>query len=273
MDGDIRGSLGKQHCFKDNGANILVVAHLDTVIDTNHFAEAKITGETIYYNPKLDDRLGAYTILDILPRLDVMVDILFTENEEMGMSTAGDFKTDKKYNWIVEFDRKGDDVVSYNYDFEDVLLGYFEVGLGAFSDISALEHLGCKGFNVGVGYHREHFMDSFMKLTEFVSQIARFMIFYNDNRNTYYPHEESDYSWQPIYNSNIDHQESDTIPDWKDEKGIFSNKKCTLHDLGAEWEDRELWCVECGTWKTLDEADIDEQEFFRCPVCQECLVE
>ena len=39
----------------------------------------------------LDDRLGAYIILDLLPKLGINVDVLLTVGEEQGRSTANFF--------------------------------------------------------------------------------------------------------------------------------------------------------------------------------------
>ena len=67
--------------YKQNkGAKILGVAHLDTVLTSNHF-KVKKNGRRVY-NMQLDDRLGVYTMLDLLPQMGIEFDLLLTEGEE-----------------------------------------------------------------------------------------------------------------------------------------------------------------------------------------------
>jgi hypothetical protein len=187
--GKIEGRKGYQHGFLDRGSKVLAVAHLDFVGSKVWFDVAKVSGQHWVMCPSLDDRLGVYTILDFLPSVGIEVDILLTENEERGMSTAKDFTTRKKYNWIVEFDRKGTDVVTYCYTWpKGVLEEYFKKGFGSYSDIADLDWMGCKAMNVGVGYHNEHTDYSFFVVEEWASQMRKFLRFYRDKKNTYYKH-------------------------------------------------------------------------------------
>jgi hypothetical protein len=127
--------------FRDNGASVLGVAHLDTVLNAKPMREGKYV-----IAPQLDDRLGVWILLDLLPSLGVNLDILLTTGEESGNTTAYYFDSIRPYNWIVEFDRAGSDVVMYQYDcdeYADLLGSYgFRVGFGSFSDICAMDHLG-----------------------------------------------------------------------------------------------------------------------------------
>ncbi len=184
------------HLFKDNGADILAVAHLDTVQSTDHFYELFVGGQRWVLNPKLDDRLGVYVILDYLPLYGLNYDILLTEGEETGRSTAGDFvpPEGKQYNWMFQFDRMGEDVVMYDYSCIE-LRGYlerhtFKVGIGSFSDICKLEELGCKGFNVGVGYENYHSLWAIANLAILKRQILRFLSFYVEMHGIRLPHEK-----------------------------------------------------------------------------------
>ena len=201
--GIVIGEIGKQYAYKDNDSSILFVAHLDTVQQCNHFQEINVSGDNLIFNAKLDDRLGVYTILDLLPKLGITADILFTENEEIGQTTAEQFKTDKKYNWIVEFDRTGADAVCYCYDFDKELKPYFTIGRGTFSDISVLESLGCKGFNIGIGYYNEHSQRAYMDVSEYIEQMARFIRFFNDHKNIHYKHEAVKYNELDWHNCRI----------------------------------------------------------------------
>ena len=188
-EGVVVGVEGNQHSFIDNGGSVLAVAHCDFVggNGTNYTA-VKLKSDVMVYCPTLDDRLGVYTVLDLLPAMGIKVDVLLTENEEIGASTAKQFTHGKKYNWIVEFDRCGTDCVSYEYHFDDAE-DYFAQGMGSFSDICLLEHLGCKGFNVGVGYYNEHTQYCNMSVKDYVSQISKFMLLWEDMKDTHYEHQ------------------------------------------------------------------------------------
>ena len=105
--------------FIDNGADTLAVGHLDYV--KYHKA---VMEEGILKCGQLDDRLGVWIILELLPAMGIQSDILLTTNEEKGLSTAGLFdlsvvgKQDHQYNWMYEFDRRGKEVVMYKYEDE-----------------------------------------------------------------------------------------------------------------------------------------------------------
>lgn len=182
--------------FKDNHSKILAVAHLDHVNPTGFQWSGRIElDRAMYFSPYLDDRLGVYTILHVLPALGVNVDILFTMDEENGTSTADLFSTTFKYNWLVEFDRRGEDVVTYRYqdkEWEDKLKSVgFKVGAGTYTDICKLQDLGCKAFNVGVGYENEHNIHSFFVEEVYERQMARFVKFHDKYKETRFPHIKS----------------------------------------------------------------------------------
>ena len=107
--------------FLDNSSDILAIAHYDTV------EQRKPNFEIIYdkidktkirsiKSIQLDDRLGLYIIGEILPQFNCNYDILITDFEEVGNSSAFNFKTDKQYKWIFEFDRHGINPVLYQYE-------------------------------------------------------------------------------------------------------------------------------------------------------------
>jgi hypothetical protein len=169
--------------YKDNGSDILAVGHLDSVCKPEHFSVLKLSHCELIFSPVLDDRLGVYIILDALKQLNINVDILLTEGEEKGKSTAAFFETDKQYNWMVEFDRAGSDVVTYQYEnpeFKAKLesVGY-KVGIGTFSDISALSHLGCSGVNIGIGYESYHSLNANADVDIIYANLAKFKRFYD----------------------------------------------------------------------------------------------
>src|SRR5687767_14937641 len=107
-------SLGESYTTKDGpltyidrGGSVLAVAHLDWVMRR----KPMLSKQGIIQCPQLDDRLGVWVILDVLPAIGVQVDVLLTDSEEVGASTAGYFIPKKDYNWVFSFDRAGMDVV------------------------------------------------------------------------------------------------------------------------------------------------------------------
>lgn len=196
------GKGDDRYIFIDNGAPILAVAHLDTVVDPGkkfNFNVYTRDGIEIIKCPSLDDRVGVYIITVLLPKLlkegDKWADILLTIGEESGKTTARQFKTDKKYNWMVEFDRMGssmsgsEDAVLYTYisnDFKKVLAkyGFERTGHGSFTDISALTNLGCRGLNVAVGYQNNHSTRAWMRTIECEANVAKFLKLYRAEKDT-----------------------------------------------------------------------------------------
>lgn len=184
------------YAFRDNGSSVLAVAHLDTVVrpDQRQCGFLDTADGTVVYSGALDDRLGAYVILDMLPKLDINVDLLLTVGEESGQSTAQFFDPPKRYNWIIEFDRGGTDVVMYQYEDEDtadaVRMTGARVGEGIFSDICYLEHLGAKAFNWGVGYQDYHSTRSHAFLDDTFMMVDHFVDFHEMFADMAWPHEE-----------------------------------------------------------------------------------
>lgn len=189
IDGFVKLNVPKGNLFyKDNGANILAVAHLDFIKD-NSFSYVKlVNNDYVMYSHALDDRLGAWIILNGIPLLakDIKYDILLTDLEESCHSTAQYFEKNKSYNWMFEFDRHGTGCVMYQYDtLESVNMvkGIFTVENGSYSDIAALEHLGCLGFNFGTGYEQEHTPYCNANLQTVMHQINKFALFYEKNKD------------------------------------------------------------------------------------------
>ena len=137
--------------------------------------------------------LGVHLLLDVLPHLGVRFDVLLTDGEERGCSTARWFLPPRKYNWMFSFDRAGTDVVLYQFDTPATrrLLhrSGFRVGVGSYSDITDLWFLGCAGFNFGCGYHRQHKPDCYADLGETRAMVARFVGFWQRNAGRRLPHQ------------------------------------------------------------------------------------
>lgn len=203
------------YLFKDNGSSILAVAHLDTVGPhpqrTCHYTET--ASGPIVFSRALDDRLGAYVLAELLPSMGLTFDLLLTVGEEDGASTAEFFDParhhDRDYNWVIEFDRGGTDVVLYQYHDRHtealVEATGARVSHGAFSDISYMEHLGLKCFNWGVGYRDYHGPKAHVWLDDMFKMVDYFIDFHaehSDNQLIHdprssagYSHGRSDYSY------------------------------------------------------------------------------
>ena len=183
------------YTFKDNDAGILAIAHCDTIYGHKgiDFNIHNIGKNRYYLSPNLDDRLGVYTILDILPKFGIKADILLTTNEESGFTSAMDFKTDKKYKWMMEIDRHG--IIPVCYQYEDIILTNAirsiynqRPDLGSFSDIKSMDELGCKGINFGIGYHNEHTNLCYALESEYKTCLHKIDSFYNKYKNTHFKH-------------------------------------------------------------------------------------
>jgi predicted RNA-binding Zn-ribbon protein involved in translation (DUF1610 family) len=176
--------------YKNNGCDVLAIAHLDSVNYEKHFVTMEWNGLNIAFTTSVDDRIGAYTILDLLPSLGIKTDILLTEGEEIGQSTAWHFEppSGKKYNWMFSFDREGRDVVMYEYEnipSLDLLEEYdFKPSWGSFSDICYLNHLECIGFNFGTGYYDSHMHTAHFAQEHLLEQVEKFVKFFNDLQDT-----------------------------------------------------------------------------------------
>lgn len=155
---EVGGPKDNPYLYANRGRKILAVAHTDVVPNLKPvFEVAPIKGKEkekdYIWTPYGDDRAGVYALLYHLPAMGMKYDLLLTTGEESGRSSAKLFHTDKKYNWIFSFDRRGDDVVMYSYEgsklgegeFFDKLLALFDMrlGVGSYSDIEALQDLKC----------------------------------------------------------------------------------------------------------------------------------
>lgn len=175
------------------GNKILAVSHLDTVIDDRSWF---IDNGRKVFSPMIDNRLGTYILLDLLPEMGIRnYDILLTDREEEGLSTSQFFSSTKKYNWIFSFDRRGTDVVMYQY--ENILSEErlnscgFSLGVGSFSDISFMDFMGVVGFNFGNGCSQEHSYKCNVVVSELLLQIKRFSNFYKRYSSVSMPHVHS----------------------------------------------------------------------------------
>lgn len=253
--------------FKDNGSDILAVAHLDTVMAHERRTANFVSTQAgpVIFSGALDDRLGAYTILELLPKLGLKFDWLLTVGEESGRSTAEYFEspTGKEYNWMIEFDRGGTDVVMYQYDDADLRDLVRKCGArpadGIFSDISYMEHLEIKGLNWGVGYQNYHGPRSHAFLEDYWSMIGHFIKFHDANGDTYLPHDKNKPQWYGAgrgrgssYGSSSMWGDSDYGVGsgykspygerwWDEDDAVSSTTKNDNDEPYKWWEDEQCW--------------------------------
>ena len=196
---------GKQrYWYKNNGSNILGIAHTDCVSKENHFKPVIIPSETIVYSPSLDDRAGVYVMLYIMPLLGINIDVLLTEGEEMGNSTGQDFVDDFKgkvdYNWMFQFDRGYDEPALYDYidnpNWKRVIKEIWgRPDSGLFSDITFMEELGICGINVPTGYKDYHSVRAHIVMSELDANLEKFMKFHYNYKNVKFHHKIPKYAW------------------------------------------------------------------------------
>lgn len=188
------------YVFIDRGAKLLAVAHRDTVCGALHFRYAK-DSQTVYC-PTLDDRLGCTILMSVVHKFVPFdsFDILLTEGEEKGRSTAKHFVPPREYNWMFEFDRGGTDIVHYQYTDPEWLTALEDFGVdievGTFSDISYLEHLGICGVNIGCAYYNYHSPRAYCRIKETEEMIQRFALFYANHKDTKFVHDSVKYDRQ-----------------------------------------------------------------------------
>jgi len=248
-------SNGDYYAFKDNGSNVLAVAHMDIAstklnIDTGYRLE-----DSKVYSPALDDRLGVFIITKILPMLGVVPDILLTTGEEKGQSTGMYFDTSKKYNWMFSFDRCGDDVVMYDYETTALVQMLeetgFIVGKGSFSDICWMEHLSVSGFNFGTGYYGEHTKRCYADLDVTRFMVALFVDFFEEFKNIKFDYVPIPYEYRYGAGWQNDKLSYDSWEDYDDEltdslgwKPIGYNDECdNMDDIDDYAHDGELHTV------------------------------
>lgn len=255
-------------------SKVLAVAHMDVhTVPGTYFRLVKNENTTVILHPGLDDRLGIFSILYLFPQYDIATDILLTTDEECCMSSAREFAENckKDYNWIVELDRAGDDVVMYNYDDDESIKADlksvgFKLGIGSYSDICELEGLGVSAFNMGIGYHFQHTAQCCVILRELATQLRKLKMFYDQFKDQAYEHDyipaatsypsDRDFLDNPMYWDDEDddghYAGADTY--WENGKMHWSYVP-PRRQLQRQWKGKRLWP---GHWEE-EEADCWER--------------
>lgn len=185
--------LGGRTIYINRGSPVLAIAHLDSVQKPKNFW----MNGTYIAATTLDNRLGAWLMLYGLPALGIKPDVLLTENEECGQSTARFFEAEKEYNWAFSFDRTGDDVACYQYLNEKIEDAFWEYDLfathGSYSDVVDLD-IGVCGFNFGCGMYDYHYEDAYCRISELCVQVSRFVYWYEDQKDRRFEYDGKGYA-------------------------------------------------------------------------------
>ncbi len=173
----------ERYVYVDNGAPSLLVAHIDTVQTPRLDSANRGAG--------FDDRLGVYLGHTLATERPDLFDLLLTDYEECGRSTAEFFEPTHAYRLVVGLDREGDDYVDYGLasdELRDALArdGFIR-GVGSYSDVCIMGHVRCNKFNVGLGIAGSHSAHSTFDQGVFERQTRRLMAFVERHRDTTWP--------------------------------------------------------------------------------------
>ena len=162
------------------GSKILAVAHID-YLGTGTVYKAS---RRQVVSSALDDRLGVYAAIEALPSMGVKCDVLLCDDEESANSSLQSVGMGflSRYNWIVELDCSGVRAVTYGYQSMVGVLDtvYEDVSIGAFSDITSIEHVSPIGaFNAGVGYQNQHSEQCVIHIKDFTRAMRKIKTFYD----------------------------------------------------------------------------------------------
>lgn len=170
---DIVGFDETRYVYVDNEAPVLLVAHIDTV--------QKPRLEKWNTGAGFDDRLGCFLGYQLVNKYPQWFDLLLTDYEETGNSTAEFFEPSHEYNFVVELDREGMNYVAYGLACDEMKLALEMCGLdleyGTYSDILELDHLKCSKINLGIGCYNSHGLHSGFQESVTDSQIEKLLNF------------------------------------------------------------------------------------------------
>lgn len=201
----------KRYRFIDNGKDILAIAHLDYIGGNHSFGVMKHNGIYKAFHGGMDDRSGAYIILDHIPAElgETPYDILLTDCEERGQSTGQYFSPPegRTYKWMFEFDREGLDCATYDFGSDDLDKVIKKHGWnpvrGSLTDMCKMYDLGCRGFNFGNGNHNGHGEWNHVVLSELETSATWFCEWYKAFKDTAFPFDEKKDRRKYSYSSNV----------------------------------------------------------------------
>lgn len=168
--GKANSVIAENFCFAIGTLPILLIAHLDTVLDNPPKQIYANQGHNIWTADKglgADDRAGLFAILTLLAHNEKLPSVLFTLGEEAGGVGAHEFteifpKPPVEIKYVVQIDRRGKGQAVYyncaNEDFENYINSFgFTTYQGIFTDISIICPIWkIAGVNLSAGYEGEH---------------------------------------------------------------------------------------------------------------------
>lgn len=268
-------SNGERYIYLDYGYKWLIVCHTDTVYPKSRdFTSYKALGESYIFSPALDDRLGVYTALEILPELGIQADILLTENEESAISSAYYFKPSHEYNLMVELDRQELAPVLYDYDTKEIKQALASIGLtpaiGSYSDIRELTELGICGVNFGIGYKNQHTALCSVKLSDYVKCLERLKRFY-------LRYHETSFKCAPAMSGYYGFRDSSDFTSYHGENGelwlktksgawLKDDSKRSKHTKRSKRASKQEPCLYCGD-SLIDTEYYEEFSAWLCLPC------
>lgn len=206
FEGHVVGGGIQRYVYVDNNAPVLLVAHIDTI------QTPKLTrGNT---GAGFDDRLGCFLANQLAKEYPECFDLLLTDYEETGGSTARYFKPSHEYNFVVELDREGSDYVDYGLASDEMTAALemegFVKGQGSYSDILELDHLQCSKINLGIGTYNGHGVNSGFNEPVADLQINLLLAFVDHFHNVHFE-ANGDYQEEDFYLQYLKEQSSDDL--------------------------------------------------------------
>ena len=191
--GQIYGNWDTHYIYVDNNSPVLLVAHMDTVQTPE--LRAGNTGAGF------DDRLGCFVGHQLVKNYPQWFDLLITDYEESGSSTAEFFCPSHEYNFVVELDREGAGYVDYDLASEELQQYLWVYGLecnwGSYSDIVEMDFIKCSKINLGLGTYNGHAESPHSGFIESTldSQIKKLLNFVEDYHDKHFEYCEGWRRW------------------------------------------------------------------------------
>lgn len=216
--------LGSEFIYAEGTIPVLLVAHYDTVLETQpRFINCKDGVLSAKKGLGADDRAGVYALLELSKKHHCH--LLFTGGEEVGCIGARAFTKSgikPEVNYVIELDRRGtNDAIYYDGESEEFTAFIDSFGWktahGSCTDICTLcPYLDVMGVNLSIGYENEHRSTETLDTAVMNKNIARVAKMFDGKRFEWHESVFDDWSWY-----------------WG-------------HNFGYEYDDGDgdLWCVE-----------------------------
>lgn len=247
--------IGKRsrHVYVDNGAPYLLVAHIDTVQTPR--LDSEVTGAGF------DDRLGVAVAHRLVTEWPTWFDLLLTDYEESGGSTAKYFQPSHTYRLVVELDREGEDFVDYGLcdegTLEDMEEWGFRWGWGTYTDICSMPYVECDKVNVGIGVYGSHSKKSGYRPDELERQLQRLLGYLGVDESAKPIHEPEGRGDSYRYDGGEEDWEEECGEDWREDWWDDSREDTWPFVDDEEDPSEEDWLIdETGYYYDPDEDEV-----------------